>query len=246
MAELFNIYCDESCHLPHDSSPVMVLGAVWCPRDRVREISQRLRELKADHNLIRPADHGEGCRQYELKWQKVSPAKLTYYRRVVDYFFDDDDLHFRGVIITDKDRLRHSEFEQDHDTWYYKMCFRMLKPIIDPEQRYHIYLDIKDTRSESKRRMLEQVLRNSRFDRNGRNIERVQQIRSHESEIMQLADLLIGAICYHNRGLRTSEPKLELIRRIQERSGWSLDRTTWLRAKKLNLLRWTPQEASNA
>lgn len=35
MADLFNIYCDESCHLVSDRSPVMVPGCVWCLRDRV-------------------------------------------------------------------------------------------------------------------------------------------------------------------------------------------------------------------
>ncbi len=31
MSQVFNIYCDESCHLEHDREKVMVLGAVWCP-----------------------------------------------------------------------------------------------------------------------------------------------------------------------------------------------------------------------
>lgn len=245
MADLLNVYCDESCHLLGDRSPIMVLGAVWCLRDRVPEISQRLRELKIEHGLARPADYRAGQHPFELKWQKVSPARLPYYLRVVDYFFDDDDLHFRGVVITEKDRLRHTDFRQDHDTWYYKMCFTLLEPIIDPQQRYHIYLDIKDTRSEQKRRKLEEVLRNSRRDFTGRIVERVQQIRSHESELMQLADLLIGAICYHNRGLATSAAKGEVVRRIQQRSSKSLRETTWLREPKINLLRWAPRERAD-
>ena len=243
MAELFNIYCDESCHLLNDQSQVMVLGCVWCLRDRVTEISQRLREIKEQHGLVRHSDFGEGREPFELKWQKVSPAKLDYYVRVVDYFFDDDDLHFRGVVIPDKTILRHDDFTQDHETWYYKMCFTMLEPLIDPNQRYHIYLDIKDTRSEQKRAKLEEVLRNSRYDFNRQIIERVQQIRSHESELLQMADLLIGAIGYHNRELTTNAAKLAVIRRIQRRSNKSLRNTTWLREAKLNLLCWRAQEA---
>ncbi len=242
MADLFNIYCDESCHLVNDRSQVMVLGCVWCPRDRVAEFSKRLREIKAQHGLASPADYHAGRQPFELKWQKVSPSKLAYYRQAVDYFFDDDDLHFRGVIIPDKGALRHEEFRQDHDTWYYKMCFTLLEPIIDPRHHYHIYLDIKDTRSEEKRRKLEQVLRNSRHDYQGRIIKRVQQIRSHESELLQIADLLIGAVGYHNRGLHTSAAKRTLVEHIQQRSRKSLDTTTWLRESKLNLLRWVPRE----
>lgn len=238
MAEVFNIYCDESCHLLKDRSAVMVLGCVWCLADRVPEISSRLRDLKREYGLLRRGGEADPHMPFELKWHKVSPAKLAYYLRVVDYFFDDDDLHFRGVVVPDKTRLDHSAFGQDHDTWYYKMCFTMLEPLIDPQHHYQVYLDIKDTRSEVKRRKLEEVLRNSRYDSVGRIIQRVQQIRSHESELMQLADLLLGAICYCNRELQTSTAKAEVIRRIQQRSGKSLRSTTWLRESKLNLLVW--------
>lgn len=229
MPEVYNIYCDESCHLEHDGIPVMVLGAVWCKAAVVRQVNQRLGEIKLRHGV--PAG-------VEIKWSKLSLAKRQLYLDLVDYFFDDDDLHFRGILIADKTHLDHAAFDQTHDGWYYKMCFRMIEPIIDPRQRYRVYLDIKDTRSEEKRSKLEEVLRNARYDRHGRIIERVQQVRSHETAVMQLTDLLIGAIAYHNRGLRTNTAKLEVIQRVQERSGWMLDKTTWLREPKLSLLRW--------
>jgi hypothetical protein len=235
--ELYNIYCDESCHLEHDRIPVMVVGAVWCKTAVVRQISGRIREIKHRHG-VPPG--------VEIKWSKVSPSKRQLYLDLIDYFFNDDDLHFRGVLIPDKAALNHAAFDQTHDTWYYKMCFRMIEPIIDPTQRYRVYLDIKDTRSEQKRRKLEEVLRNARYDPRGHVIERVQQIRSHESALMQLADLLIGAIAYHNRKLETNGAKLEVIRRIQQRSSRSLDVTTWLREPKLNLLRWQARGPGNA
>jgi hypothetical protein len=39
MSEVFNNYCYESCHLPRDGQKAMVLGAVWCPQDKTREIA---------------------------------------------------------------------------------------------------------------------------------------------------------------------------------------------------------------
>src|SRR5579864_5169764 len=93
MAELFNIYCDESCHLERDTYSVMVLGAVWCKAEQVREIGCRIRELKGKHDI---------GNSFEIKWTKVSPAKKDFYLDLVDYFFDDDDLHFRGLLIPDK------------------------------------------------------------------------------------------------------------------------------------------------
>lgn len=235
MAELFNIYCDESCHLERDGSQVMVLGAVWCKKERARTISERIREIKTRHRL---------SPSFEIKWTKVSPAKLDFYRDVVDYFFDDDDLHFRGVLIPDKTKLNHTAFAQDHDLWYYKMCFRMLEPIIDPAHGYNVYLDIKDTRSERKRAKLEEVLRNSRYDHARQIIRRVQLVRSHESELLQMADLLLGAVCHFNRYPEGgSAAKQALIERIRRRSGKRLDCSTWLREAKFNLFRWRAQGA---
>jgi len=235
MAESFNVYLDESCHLEHDDSRVMTLGAVWCPEDKTRDISIRLRDIKQAHGL---------SNTFEIKWTKVSPAKVAFYRAVIDYFLDDDDLHFRGVVIPDKSILDHGHFRESHDDWYYKICFLLLEPIIDPTQSYRIYLDIKDTRSESKRSKLEEVLRNAKYDGPGNIVQRVQQIRSHESELMQLADLLIGAVTYANRGLTTSATKRALVERIRTRTGFSLTHTTWMREPKLNLLKWQPRRST--
>ncbi len=233
MAELFNVYCDESCHLERDRVPVMVLGATWCKSSVVSDISERIKELKKRHGL--PTN-------VEIKWTKLSPSKRALYLDLIDYFFDDDDLHFRGVLIPDKAVLARNP-AQSHDHWYYQMCFRMIEPIIDPTHRYRIYLDIKDSRSEQKRRALEEVLRLSRQDPHGRIIEHVQQIRSHESAVMQLTDILAGAISHHNRGLIANPAKREVIQRIQRRSGWTLSTSTWLREPKISLLRWEGPEA---
>ena len=51
MSQIFNIYCDESCHLENDGQKVMVMGAVWCPLEKTRDIAVRLREIKAGHKL---------------------------------------------------------------------------------------------------------------------------------------------------------------------------------------------------
>lgn len=234
MSQTFNIYCDESCHLEHDRQPVMVLGAVWCPSEKTREVASRIREIKTKHRL---------APTFEVKWSKVSPAKQAFYMELLDYFFDDDDLHFRALIVADKAKLQHEAFgQQTHDTWYYKMYFDMSKVLLSPHAEYRIYLDIKDTRSAEKIRKLHDVLCNNLYDFERRIITRVQTVRSHEVEQAQLADLLIGAVAYVNRGLESNVAKVALVRRMQERSSYSLKRTTLLREDKVNLFRWEAQE----
>ena len=235
MSQIINVYCDESCHLQNDQQKAMVLGAVWCPKTAVRAIADHTRAIKTRHGL---------AASFEVKWTKVSPAKTEFYRDVVDYFFDCDDLHFRALIVPDKSVLDHDAHVQTHDGWYYKMYFDMLKVIIDPQLRYHIYLDIKDTRSGAKVRKLHEVMANAHYDFLRKIIERIQTVRSHEVELLQLADLLIGAVSYVNRGLSGNRAKEELVKRMQERSGYCLTQTTLLREDKVNLFRWRGAEPS--
>lgn len=236
MSQTYNIYCDESCHIENDHQKVMVLGAIWCPIEKVQEISKRIREKKIEHGLS-PA--------FEIKWTKVSPAKKKFYLDIVDYFFDDDDLHFRALIVPDKTLLHHDKFGQTHDEWYYKMYFDMLKVIINPEDRYRIYLDIKDTRGGIKIEKLHEFLSNAKYDFSREIIERVQIVRSHEIEILQIADILIGAISYLSRHLSGNEGKEAIIARIKERSGYSLELTTLLRESKMNIFKWQASENNN-
>ena len=76
------------------------------------------------------------------------------------------------------------------------------------------------------------------YDFSSRIVERLQQVQSHEIEQVQLADLLIGAVCYQNRQLSGNEGKIRVIEKIKKRTGYSLTRSTLLREEKFNLFRW--------
>jgi hypothetical protein len=206
---------------------------MWCPLSKTAEINGSIRGIKTRHNL---------ATNFEIKWTKVSKAKVQFYLDLVDYFFDTDDLRFRAVVIPDKSKLDHAKHEQDHDTYYYKMYFLLLSALIDRENRFRIYLDIKDTRSMPKMRKLHEVLRNANYDFERSIIERLQPVHSHEIGVLQLTDLFIGAISYINRGLSGNAGKLEVVERIKERSRLSLVRSTLLREKKMNILIWEPRE----
>ena len=230
---LFNVYCDESCHLEHDGVPVMAWGAITCRQGEVRAIAEAIRALKVAHGL-KP--------NFEAKWTKVSPAKAAFYLALVDHFLADDRLRFRGLVVPDKARLDHARFDQSHDDWYYKMYFTMLRPIFCAPHRYRIYLDVKDTRGGPKTRKLHDVLANSLLDFERQTVERVQQVRSHESELLQITDLLIGALTYANRGLTSSPAKTAIVQRLRARLGPNaLSRTSTFAATKFNILVWRAQ-----
>lgn len=228
MAPAVNIYCDESCHLPRDGQKVMVLGAISCPVDRVREIAVALGALREKHHL--PS-------AFELKWAKISPAKLDYYLDLVDFFFAENDLKFRAVVAH-KTGLRHADYNQTHDDWYYKMMYQLLYRLLKPGSKYRVYLDKKDTRSGQKVKNLHNILGNFMHDFDHRTLERVQIIESHAVVQMQIADMLLGAVSYVNRGLSSSDAKNAVVARIRERSGYALTATTPMREEKFDVFHW--------
>lgn len=211
----YNFYCDESLHLPNDGSKVMVLGGIWCPKNKVKSINRDIRDIKRKHNIY-----------HEMKWVKVSESKKDAYLDIVKYFFECKDLHFRVLVVDNKDKLNHELFKQSHDEWYFKMYFRMIKTILDPLDIYNIYLDIKDTQSKTKIQKLKNVLENSRYDFSKTMIKNMQVIRSDEVEIMQLVDILIGALAYVSRNMSAVQAKNEIIEYIKEKSGYSLKKNT--------------------
>lgn len=219
--------------MEHDKINVMVLGAVWCSQSNLKKINDQIRQIKERNGVNSNS---------ELKWTKVSPLKEQMYMDIVNYFFDENDLHFRCLIVPDKSKLDHDRFSQTHDDWYYKMYFDMLKVIFSPYDKYNVYVDIKDTHSYYKMQKLYDVCCNSVYDFSGNIIKKVQTIRSHEVQIMQIVDVLIGAVAYNNRefqkDFQKSDAKLNLIELIKERSKYSLTKTTLYKEDKFNIFVW--------
>lgn len=67
---LYNVYCDESCHLENDNHKSMVIGGLYCPIDKVKIINERISEIKRRYEL--PFYR-------EFKWTKISKAKDSFY-----------------------------------------------------------------------------------------------------------------------------------------------------------------------
>jgi hypothetical protein len=176
----------------------------------------------------------------------VSPAKQRLYQDVIDYFFDDDDLHLRVLIVPDKSKLQETDSNHSHDDWYYSMYYAMLKVIFDPEDSYRVYLDAKDTRGAVKIAQLYDVLCEHFRAHQRQVVDRIQEVRSQQVPILQLTDLLVGAVSHANRNLDQetghSEAKRALIARIRKRSGYDLIRSTLILERKVNIYRWGATE----
>ncbi len=237
-----NIYCDESCHLQNDKQKVMVWGGIICPNNKTKEIFKRIREIKQKYNLKNKYVEKN---RFEMKWTKVSSGKLNFYIDVIDYFFDNSDLTFRSLFVPNKDSLKFNNTEE-FDEFYYKMYYTMLKTVFKPYNTYNIYLDIKDTNGSKKIEKLKECLEkklSQQYSFKGKIINKIQEVKSHQVELVQLSDLIIGAISYENRQKTTSIAKKRIISRINER-GYILTKSTLLREEKFNLFRWNGNECN--
>ena len=216
MNKTFNIYCDESCHLENDHKDFMFLGSISSAFNQVRLHTSRIDEIKKKHRFFA-----------KIKWSHVSKSKYHFYSELIDYFFGTD-LKFRAIGI-DKSKINHQYFAQTHDEFYYKMYYQLLNHKTNSLYSYNVYLDIKDTLSASKVRKLREIL-NIRYG----VFRSVQNIRSQESVLMQLADFLLGAISYYkNNSEKKNQAKVLLTERIINKSGINLDKTNY--SEKLNL-----------
>ena len=214
MSKTFNIYCDESCHLENDHKDYMLLGSVSSAYNQVKRHTERIKELKRKHNFFA-----------EIKWSNVSASKQKFYIDLIDYFFDTD-LRFTAVIV-DKSKVNTDNF----DDFYYKMYYQLLNHNKNSMYSYNVYLDIKDTHSAYKVQKLKEIL-NIKYG----VFRNVQNIRSHESILMQLADFIMGALSYNlNNKEKKVFAKQTIIDKIAKHSKQELVYTSTFSEKKLNL-----------
>lgn len=181
----------------------------------------------------------------ELKWTKVSKSREIFYLELTRWFLGEPHLHFRTLVVLNKQCLDHRYFnEGSHDTFYYKMYFSLLKAILSPDKAFNIYFDIKDTRSHKKVGKLKEVLCNNFYDFTSQMIHHLQNIHSHESDLMQLTDFLLGAVAYRHRHLETNAAKRIVVETLEIGLKKSLLASTALSEEKFNIFLLTPQRIS--
>lgn len=230
----YKIFCDESLHLRSDSSNLMVNGALKIADDKVVEANKFIKYLRHQHNY-----------HNELKWTKLISKQEAFYFALIDYFFDSGFMTFKATLVVDKDNAKHEKYNRTHDEFYYVVYYYTLRNLLSCDDTFKIYFDYKDTLGAKRVANLKQVIENSGLGSPMFNI-----IRSHESQLIQLCDLFIGAIGYANRQDidKTSEIKnniaLYLNNKI-EKQGYNEGSISGTKpwANKFNVFRWSLSNA---
>lgn len=221
MSKTFNLYCDESTHLIHDGHPYMLLSYISIAYPQIRLAKEEIKAIKRKFNYTE-----------ELKWTNVHSATYKVYAELVDWFFMND-LEFRAVVV-DKSQIDEKRADYSFNDFYFRMYFQLLHTKVDFQNRYNVFLDIKDTCSGEKLEKMKKIMSYNS------SIGTLQFIPSRESVFIQLADVLMGAINYNLRIQKGDVKgnviaKLKLIEKIKRHSNISLNTTTSLSRNKFNL-----------
>lgn len=231
MADIINIYSDESDHLGL-YGPNIVIGALWCTPEAARILSGEVKLAKRRFGVPDAI---------EVKWTKVSQSQLDYYKALVDLVIDNEDVYFRSVIAP-KANLDHKKYNHTPDDFYYILQYYLVRNIAGTQSStFRIFLDHKDSWSGYRSHKLRDYLQNTAL-LSSKDF-RVQPVRSHEVVGLQLADLLIGAVAFANRPARSGESraKRELVDYIEQRAGQKLTLQTPPSIQKFNLFFWKPR-----
>jgi hypothetical protein len=204
------IYVDESSQT---KNRYLVIGAVILPLDHranVEVIISRLRLPELPHG--------------EMKWAKISRAKLGAYTRVTDAFFHDPTFrqcHFHSVVV-DTHALDHNQFNDgSSEIGFNKEIYQLASKCarLYPERLFHLYPDHRNTnqKPEDLRNILNHGRRKS-GDKREWPFRRCHFRNSKTTPILMFSDIFSGAIAYHLNGHidrpDASAARTDLARRI--------------------------------
>lgn len=226
---IYKIFCDESCYLQHDGADIMVLGAIHCSAQKSLQFTKHIKWLRHQHNY-----------HNELKWTKLIQKQWPFYKALIDAFIQDDEISFKATVVQHKKTLDHERYNGgSHSTFYYKMFYYTVRDFLNDGKEYRIYLDYVDTSSGQKSSKLCEILQQKQ--KNGTTIKSF-IVQSYESQLIQLCDLLIGAIAYKNRAelAHSSMLKNQIVSYLESVLGYELDYTTPPWQKKFNIFRFAP------
>jgi len=166
----------------------------------------------------------------EMKWTKVSDYKLAAYKALVDHFFErcrGATIHFRSVVFDthSDDFNRHQD--GDRDLGYYRLMYHFLLNTFcfypGPNDSLHVFLDERNSKQSlgEFRRILNSGVRKKQGIRGA--VKTIEPVVSHDADIIQLADVLMGAIGFQRNDRHVipgaKEAKKLLADHIAKRAG---------------------------
>lgn len=225
----FEIYCDESQQdlftgkVNQRQDRRIVLGGLWIKADLRTRLKDEIKKLRTKHDLLG-----------EFKWIRVSPSRQDFYSDLVDLFFSTESARFRALVLP-ADQLDAVQFHGgDAELMFYKFYYQLLHHWILDSNTYRVFVDTKTNRVGGRLKRLHEVLTSANWLS---IIEQVQALPSKKVDLLQLADVLIGAVSYRLHERQSSAAKIAVVERVERHIGHRISCTSY-GEKKLNVFCW--------
>ena len=197
MAKLYyDLYCDESGTDKNNFH----FGAIHCSRSRALIFDKQIQQFRAETGMTG-----------EMKWTKVSAAMLPAYIKFADIFLDDLYVTFIVSEITKGHHWR--KLASSPDSQFLHAYFHFIEQVTWASARYAIFLDetsSKPYKFNSFHYCLN--LPDIRWKKQ-KKYHTFRLLSSHQHNIMQLVDVILGALASRATALH----KVALANHVQEK-----------------------------
>ncbi len=213
------IYTDESYI---KDGRYMLIGGLWIAKENIIETKTFVDVFKTENSMTN-----------ELKWTKVSNGRIIEYKRFVDIFFQSK-MKFNCIVV-DKHIVDHTTFNDgDKELGFYKFYYQLISRNCAFNCHYNLYLDQMNNKKKSRYSELKERLNRYLVSQNSKCIH-IEPVDSKKESMIQLVDVLLGAVGYSWNLNNSSPAKLRLIEYIQSKLGRRLTHPTSLHENKFNI-----------
>ncbi len=224
----FEVYCDESrpdlLGSQRSNSRFMVIGSLWLPEEERTPFKSEIQKLRDEYKI-----------GSEFKWQKISPSRCEFYKQIVEWFHGKGELLRFRCIAVDRQMVNLKLYhENDQELGFYKFYYQMLHHWILDFNEYAFFVDFKSNRRRDRLHVLRRCLDYSNLSS---VVQSVQAVRSEESVLTQMADVLTGMAAYRlNNQIREKSAKAEVLKHYESLLGRTIS-PTFRNEQKFNIFR---------
>lgn len=225
--------------------PYDILGALWISASEAEQLHAAIRELRAAHGGVNP--------DMELKWKKcggTNPHPL--YDAVIDLVMErimGRRMAFKCLVI-ERALVDNKMWNNgDAELGFFKAWHTLLRPWLRARRVFDVRLDAIELRKAGRLDDLRNVLNACGMKDLGINYWCCGSVEARDSkkeDLIQVVDLLIGAVGYHwadgHLEVGASQRKIQLANRIARRLGRrSLKFESKASEKRFNVWRYKPK-----
>jgi len=197
-----------------------VVGGICLRSSRIPEVHASIQRFREEHNMLS-----------ELKWTKVTDKKLGQYRALVDYFFalnNMNALQFHAIVFDNHaaNNQRYNDGDDDKalSKLYYELIVHRFGVRCGPHGDLCVCVDQRNssTSLDDLKRMTNHTLARDHKVMH-RPIKQILPRDSKSDDLLQLNDVILGAVCAARNGRHLlaggRESKVDLARLVLDRSG---------------------------